>query len=117
MVRRLRPSFPNCASLAPRSDRSRRGDMLANDEASIFSATVVNRLKAEEQVSHSTRCVACSRTCTWYAGLGAATAAAVCVVIMLSMMRFATNERPDSLAAIMNLLASRLSSRCRLPAS
>jgi hypothetical protein len=43
-----------------------------------------------------------------YAGLGAATAAAVCVVIMLSMMRFATNERPDSLAAIMSLLASPL---------
>src|SRR6185503_13903625 len=43
-----------------------------------------------------------------YAGLGAAAATAVCAVIMLSMMRFATNERPDSLAAIMSLLASPL---------
>jgi hypothetical protein len=43
-----------------------------------------------------------------YAGLGAAAATAVCVVIMLSMMRFATDERPDSLAAIMNVLATPL---------
>ena len=32
----------------------------------------------------------------------------VCVVIMLGMMRFATDERPDSLAAIMNVLATPL---------
>jgi hypothetical protein len=43
-----------------------------------------------------------------YAGLGAAAATAVCVVIMLSMMRFATDERPDSLAAIMNVMATPL---------
>ena len=35
-----------------------------------------------------------------YAGLGATAATVVCVVIMLGMMRFATDERPDSLAAI-----------------
>src|SRR5437867_4801502 len=40
-----------------------------------------------------------------YAGVGAAAATIVCVVIMLSMMRFATDERPDSLAAIVNVLA------------
>src|SRR5438067_2498676 len=39
------------------------------------------------------------------AGLGAAAATIVCIVIMLSMMRFATNERPDSLAAIVSVLA------------
>jgi len=31
-----------------------------------------------------------------YAGVGAAAATAVCVIIMLSMMRFANNERPGS---------------------
>jgi hypothetical protein len=82
---------------------------LANDEASIFSTTVVNRLKAEEEVAFSTRVRSMFEDMHLvYAGLGAATAAAVCVIIMLSMMRFATNERPDSLAAIMSLLASPL---------
>jgi len=32
----------------------------------------------------------------------------VCVVIMLGMMRFATDERPDSLAAIVSVLATPL---------
>ena len=41
-----------------------------------------------------------------YAGVGGAAAALVCVVIMLGMMRFATNERPDSLAGIVNVLRS-----------
>jgi hypothetical protein len=41
-----------------------------------------------------------------YAGVGAAAATAVCVVIMFTMMRFATNERPDSLAAMVRILAS-----------
>jgi len=41
-----------------------------------------------------------------YAALGAAAATVVCVAIMLGMFRFATNERPDSLAAVVNLLAT-----------
>jgi hypothetical protein len=41
-----------------------------------------------------------------YAGVGAAAAAMVCVVIMLSMMRFATKERPDSLAAIVTVMST-----------
>jgi hypothetical protein len=43
-----------------------------------------------------------------YAGLGAAAATVACVVIMLGMMRFATSERPDSLAAIVTLVAKPL---------
>jgi hypothetical protein len=43
-----------------------------------------------------------------YAGLGAACATVMCVVIMLSMMRFASAERPDSLAAIMSVLSTSL---------
>ena len=40
-----------------------------------------------------------------YAGLGAAAATVACLVIMLSMMRFATKERSDSLAGMMNVLS------------
>ena len=36
----------------------------------------------------------------------ATVAATVCVMIMLSMMRFATDWRPDSLAAILDLMAT-----------
>jgi hypothetical protein len=43
-----------------------------------------------------------------YAGCGAAMATVVFVMIMLGMMRFATSERPDSLAAIVNLVATPL---------
>ena len=43
-----------------------------------------------------------------YASLGAAAATAICVVIMLGMMRFATDERSDSLAAIVTVLATPL---------
>jgi hypothetical protein len=43
-----------------------------------------------------------------YAGVGAAAATAVCIVVMLSMMRFATSERPDSLAAVVSLVAAPL---------
>ncbi|MCC7417535.1 MAG: zf-HC2 domain-containing protein [Acidobacteria bacterium] len=72
-----------------------------------FSAAVVSRLEAEEtqsfrarirEMAYDTRLV--------YAGVGSALATAACLVIVLGMMRFATAERPDSLAAIMNLLAS-----------
>ena len=41
-----------------------------------------------------------------YAGVGAAVATVFCVIVMLSMMRFATRERPNSLAAIIALLAA-----------
>ena len=44
-----------------------------------------------------------------YAGVGAAVATVVCVVIMLGMMRFATSERPDSLAAIVTSWSRRRS--------
>ena len=41
-----------------------------------------------------------------YAGFGAAAATMVCVIIMLSMMRFASSERSDSLAAMVAFLAT-----------
>ena len=41
-----------------------------------------------------------------YAGVGAAAATIACLVLMLGMMRFATIERSDSLAGILNFLAT-----------
>ena len=80
--------------------------VLVNEDASVFIATVVNRLKAEDGASLFSRMrVMFEDMRLGYAGLGAAAATAVCVVIMLGMMRFATDGRPDSLAAIMNVLA------------
>jgi hypothetical protein len=86
-----------------------RGIALTSDEASAFSAAVVNRLKAEHDESLFVRARAIlEQPHLLYAGLGAAVATVVCVVIMLSMMRFATNERPDSLAGIVSMLATPL---------
>jgi ActR/RegA family two-component response regulator len=82
---------------------------LSNEEAAVFNATVVNRLKAEQDASLVARIrdmFADIRLV--YAGGGAAVATIVFVVIMLGMMRFATSERPDSLAAIVTLVATPL---------
>ena len=85
------------------------GIALTSDEAGAFSAAVVNRLKAEHDESFFVRARAVlEQPHLLYAGLGAAVATVVCVVIMLSMMRFAANERPDSLAGIVSMLATPL---------
>jgi hypothetical protein len=93
---------------------------LSNEEAAAFNATVVSRLKAEDDASLFSRVREMFDDMHLvYAGLGATFATVVCVVIMLGMMRFATNksiaslvsmegERPDSLAAIVNVLATPL---------
>src|SRR6185503_11837108 len=82
---------------------------LPQGDAEVFTTTVVSRLKAEDDASLFSRVRAMFEDMRLgYAGLGAAAATVVCVVIMLSMMRFATDERPDSLAAIMNVLATPL---------
>jgi hypothetical protein len=89
-------------------------DILAQDDAGTFTAAVVSRLKAEDDASLFSRVrVMFEDMRLGYAGLGAAAATAVCVVIMLGMMRFATDERPDSLAAIMNVLATPLECESR----
>jgi hypothetical protein len=83
--------------------------MLSRDEAAVFTSTIVNRLKAEEDASlFSTIRLMFEDMHLVYAGLGAASATAICLVIMLSMMRFATTDRPDSLAAVMTVLATPL---------
>lgn len=84
---------------------------LSNDEASVFSAAVISRMKAEDDASLLARIRYMFEDIRLvYAGVGAAVSCAVCVVIMLGMMRFATKdgERPDSLAAIVTLVATPL---------
>ena len=80
---------------------------LTNEQAAGFQSTVVSRAKAERDLSF----VASVRGMfedlhLVYAGCGAAVATTVCLIIMVSMMRFATSERPDSLAAMVAFLAT-----------
>jgi hypothetical protein len=83
--------------------------MLSRDEAGVYISAVVSRMQAEEDASlFSTIRLMFEDMHLVYAGLGAATATAICVVIMLGMMRFATTDRPDSLAAVMTVLATPL---------
>jgi hypothetical protein len=80
---------------------------LSFENAASLQSAIVSRVKAEREAGFFARVRDMFDDMHLvYAGLGAAAAAIVCVVIMLGMMRFATNERPDSLAAIVNLLAT-----------
>lgn len=80
---------------------------LNRDEAAGFTAAVVNRMDAERDQSLLARVRDMFDDMHLvYAGLGATAATLVCIMIMLGMMRFATHERPDSLAAIVNILAN-----------
>ena len=77
------------------------------EQTTSFAAAVVSRARAERTASFSVRLQEMFDDMHLvYAGVGAAAATAVCVVIMFSMMRFATSERPDSLAAMVRILAS-----------
>ena len=75
------------------------------DEAANFTSTVVNRARVEDEASllSSIRELFDDRRVV-YSALGGATATLACLVIMLTMMRFAGNERTDSLAGMMNVL-------------
>jgi hypothetical protein len=76
------------------------------DAQASFPGAVVNRMKAERNVSWPVRFQLMFEDAHLvYAGGAAAVAALVCVVVMLGMMRFATSTpQPDSLAALINLL-------------
>lgn len=77
------------------------------DESAAFQRAVLNRVRAEREASFVARVRDMFDDMHLvYAGLGAAAATMVCVIIMLSMMRFATAERPDSLAAILSVLST-----------
>ena len=83
------------------------GSALTHEEAASFHRSVVSRANAEYERSYVVRIHDMFEDMHLvYAGLGAAVATGLCIVIMLGMMRFATSGRPDSLAAIVNVLAS-----------
>jgi hypothetical protein len=76
------------------------------DEAAGHVSAIVNRVKVENDASLAMRVRELfDDRHILYAGLGAAAATVACLVIMLSMMRFATKERSDSLAGMMNVLS------------
>jgi hypothetical protein len=78
---------------------------LSCDEAAAFTSTVVNRIHVEEELSlfGTIREIFQDRRVV-YSACGAATATMACLFVMLTMMRFAGNERTDSLAGMMNVL-------------
>jgi len=79
---------------------------LVDDEAAIFPAVVVSRMKAEENVSWRARFQLIFEDGHFvYAAAAAAVAAVVCIVVMVAMMRFANSTpHPNSLAALVDLL-------------
>jgi len=80
---------------------------LSNDEAAGFSVAVVTRLKAEHDASIAARVrLMFDDLHLLYVGVSATVAATVCLMVMMGMMRFATDSRPDSLAAILNVMAT-----------
>lgn len=81
--------------------------LLEQEDRVTFQAGVITRACTEERFSWSSRLRdALDDMHLVYAGIGAAAATVFCVLVLLSMMRFATRERPDSLSAIVSLLAS-----------
>jgi hypothetical protein len=81
--------------------------LLDQEDRGTFQAGVISRARAEERVSWPSRLrEVLDDMHIVYAGIGAAAATVFCVLVLMSMMRFATHERPDSLAAIVSLLAS-----------
>jgi len=82
-------------------------DGISHDEAIALTAGISSRRKAEADVAFLTRVRHMFEDIRLvYAGAGAAMATIVFVTIVLGMMRFATAERPDSLAAIVDLMAT-----------
>jgi hypothetical protein len=80
---------------------------LTREQAAAFQSAVVSRAKAERDASFVARVRGMFDDLHLvYAGFGAAMATTVCLIIMVSMMRFATSERPDSLAAMVAFLAT-----------
>src|SRR5206468_3209029 len=80
---------------------------LSRDEAAGFGAGVVNRVKAERESSVIARVRGMFDDMHLvYAGLGAVAAGLACVIVMAGTLRSITNERPDSLAAMVAFLAT-----------
>ena len=81
--------------------------VLEHEDRDTFQATVISRARAEARMSWSTGIrELMDDVHVVYAGIGASAATVFCLIVLMSLMRFATQERPDSLAAIARLLAS-----------
>ena len=82
---------------------------LSQEDAAVFTGTVVNRLSAEDAASLFSRLrVMFADMRLGYAGLGATAATIVCVAIALAVIAFAPPERPDSLRAMMTVISQPL---------
>ena len=77
------------------------------DDSAWFRMAVVSRVNAERNASMAARIrVAFDDLRLVYVGLSATVAATICLVMMMGMMRFAADSRPDSLAAILDVMAT-----------
>ncbi len=80
---------------------------LTNEEDTSLQAAVLSRIDAEHAASFTAQLREMFEDMHLvYAGIGATAAACVCLLIMLGMMRYATTERPDSMDAMIKVLAS-----------
>jgi hypothetical protein len=96
----LRAAAPGRGAASMRGAASR-------DEETRFTTTVVSRLNAERNASMTASIrLAFQDLRLVYVGVSAAVAATVCLAVMMGMMRFAAVSRPDSLAAILNVMAT-----------
>jgi len=87
--------------------RSAELSQVSFDDESGLKAGVISRMKAERDESVASRVGRLFEDLHFvYAGLGAAGATLACLLIMLGMMRFGAHERPDSLAALVEVLAA-----------
>src|SRR3954464_316471 len=78
---------------------------LSCDESAVFTSTIVKRAQVEDDASWvSTIRELFDDRRVVYSALGATSATLACLVIMLTMMRFAGIERTDSLAGMMNVM-------------
>src|SRR5436190_5398272 len=82
-------------------------DLLSDEEDASLRSAILSRLNAEQRASFTAQLREMFEDMHLvYAGLGATAAACLCLMIMLTMMRFATTERPDSLAAMIKVISS-----------
>ncbi|MFI5302604.1 MAG: hypothetical protein ACHREM_31330, partial [Polyangiales bacterium] len=80
---------------------------LSNEDAAAFTVATVSRLSAERDQSLASRLrFLFDDLHLVYAAVGAAVATLACVLAVLTMMRLATDERPDSLAAMVDFMAT-----------
>jgi hypothetical protein len=80
---------------------------LSSADAAGFSTAMVSRLHAERDASIGAQIrLMFDDLHLVYAGLSATVATTACLIVMMGMLRFAADHRPDSLAGILSLMAT-----------